>query len=54
MGEHNAMFRMKELWLYLVESFAETDANRKKLKKAQNKAELDAVLKGLRTTQQTI
>ncbi len=54
MGEHNAMFRMKELWLYLVESFAETDANRKKLKKAQNKAELDAVLGGLRTTLQPL
>ncbi len=47
MGERNAMFRMKELWLYLAESFAEADANRKKLKKAQNQTEFNAVLEGL-------
>lgn len=47
MGERNAMFRMKELWLYLVETFDEVDANRKKLKKAQNRKEFSAVLEGL-------
>lgn len=48
MGEHNAMFRMKELWLYLAEAFADADANRRKIKKAQSGAELAAVVQGLR------
>lgn len=47
MGERNAMFRMKELWLYMVESFDEVDLNRKKIKKAQNRKEFSAVLEGL-------
>ncbi|MDE7325079.1 MAG: hypothetical protein K2N63_02195, partial [Lachnospiraceae bacterium] len=47
MGERNAMFRMKELWFYLAESFADADANRKKLKKVQDRKSFDTVLQGL-------
>ena len=47
MGEKNAMFRMKELWFYLIESFADSDANRKKLKKVQDRRGLNLVLQGL-------
>lgn len=48
MGEHNAMFRMKELWLYLAEAFADADANRRKIKKLQSGAELAALVQEMR------
>ncbi len=38
---------MKELWFYLIESFADSDANRKKLKKVQDRRGLNLVLQGL-------
>ena len=34
-GPHNALFKMKEVWYYLGDSFADADRERKRIRKAQ-------------------
>lgn len=58
MGEHNALFKMKELWLYLAEFFIENESGKenggrnisasvKKIKKAGSGEELRAAVRAL-------
>ncbi len=46
-GEKNVLFRMKELWCYMVFLFQENDRQRKKLMKSKNLAEYEAAVNGL-------
>lgn len=50
MGEHNAMFRMKELWFYLAELAADVEKAKKIVKKADTIAALHGGMKALLET----
>lgn len=50
MGEHNAMFRMKELWFYLAELAADVEKAKKIVKKADTIAALHSGMKALLET----
>lgn len=47
MGERNSLFRMKELWLYLVYFFPNPEKGSRKIKKASSAAELKAAVREL-------
>lgn len=47
MGEHNAMFRMKELWFYMADVFSEKEQAMKIVKKAADAKTLHRELRGL-------
>ena len=46
-GEKNILFRMKELWCYMVYLFQENEKQKKKLMKSKNLAEYEAAVNGL-------
>ena len=43
-GEKDAMFRMKEIWLYLRKSFDDSDKYWKKIKKAQTLSDYNTIV----------
>lgn len=45
--EKNVLFKMKELWLYMSESFAEGEKYWKRIKKARNFSEYNTAVSGL-------
>lgn len=46
-GDRNVLFRMKELWNYMIVSFANCEKYAKKIKKAQKCSEYEAVISSL-------
>lgn len=50
MGENNAVFRMKELWSYMVNSFDEPEKSWKRIKKATEPRQLREVLRSMTRT----
>lgn len=44
-GERNVLFKMKELWFYLIEFFPRNEKNAKKIKKAQKLADYEAAVR---------
>ena len=53
MGEHNAMFKMKELWLYLGTYFAASEKEIKPLKKAGDAKEMKQAIRRLLAKSET-
>lgn len=46
-GDRNVLFRMKELWAYLIESFDHADYYRKKIRKAQKCRDYERIVEEL-------
>jgi len=46
-GEKNVLYKMKELWIYMIRMFADNEKYFKKIKKADGLAEYDAAVSGL-------
>lgn len=51
-GEKNVLFRMKELWIYLIHSFSDSEPYAKKIRKAQSLAEYRFIVGELFAKQQ--
>ena len=46
-GDKNVLFKMKEIWSYMAESFADSDKYAKKIRKAQRSADYEAAVNAL-------
>jgi len=46
-GEKNVLYKMKELWIYMIRMFADNEKYFRKIKKADGLAEYDAAVSGL-------
>jgi len=46
-GDKNVLYKMKELWSYLIESFEDSTRYAKKIKKAERCFEYDEAVSGL-------
>ena len=46
-GDKNTLFKMKELWFYMIQMFPEKDREYKKLKKAQTIREYEDAVYGI-------
>ena len=53
-GERNVLFKMKELWFYLVWSFTNTEKYEKKIRKAQHLSDYRLVVKQLFSEQELV
>ena len=46
-GDRNLLYKMKEFWFYLLESFEENEKPRKRIRKCENLSEYEAIVKEL-------
>lgn len=53
-GETNILFRMKELWFYMIHSFADSEAYAKRIKKAQHLKDYEHIVDRLFTEQNLV
>ena len=53
-GDRNVLFRMKEMWSYMIESFTNPAKYAKKIKKSQRLSEYEAVISSLFAEQELI
>lgn len=53
-GDRNVLFKMKEIWFYLGESFPDCKKELKRIKKAEKKADYEAAVKSLFETRELV
>lgn len=44
-GDRNVLYKMKELWFYLIHSFSNEDTNLKKIKRAERLSDYETIVK---------
>ena len=49
-GDRNVLFKMKELWFYMIDLFEDADKITKKIKKTERLTEYETIIQTLFTT----